>query len=282
VPLGQRDEQTFINYINGRQPGGGQGYLWAKHAPGIGVVYHWIANRRHENVATIVDGFRGILQSDGYAAYAQYAAQHDGVTLAACWSHTFRKFRDALTDEPASARAAMKLIGKLYELEEQWDREGIQPAERQQLRAKESVPIAGQLKAQIDVWAADMRIPKNKFREAVSYAAGQWPGLLECLKHGHTKLDTNLLESKFRAAKIGERNWMFVGHPEAGDKSAVLYTLLACCRIHRIEPRAYLTDVLERLVAAEHHPNPGLLESLLPWNWAGTHPQALVKELPRL
>jgi transposase len=90
------------------------------------------------------------------------------------------------------------------------------------------------------------------------------------------------LESKFRAAKIGERNWMFVGHPEAGDNSAVLYTLLACCRIHRIEPRSYLVEVLERLVAAEHHPEPELVESLLPWNWAVTHLEALVKEPPRL
>lgn len=272
-------DETFIRYINASKPGSGQGNFWAIQAPGYSMVYVWIANRRHENVDTLVNGFHGILQSDGYAAYANYAKAHPGVTLAACWSHTFRKFRDALQVEPVHAMKAMKLIGAMYELEEQWDKEGVQPDLRKELRAQKSMPIALELKALLDIWAADMSIPKNQLREAVKYTAGQWEALLECLSHGHIKLDTNLLESKFRATKIGQRNWMFIGHPEAGKKSAVLYTLLTSCRIHRINPSAYLTDVLTRLVPYENFPPKSVLEELLPENWAKAHPEALVKEL---
>ncbi len=69
---------------------------------------------------------------------------------------------------------------------------------------------------QSDGYAVEMTIPNNNFRVALNYTANQWPELLECLKHGHTRLDTNLLESKFRPTKIGAKNWMFIGHPDAG------------------------------------------------------------------
>ena len=271
-------DETFIKYINGRGPGIGQGYFWAINSPDLAMVFKWIANRRHENVPELVEGFNGILQSDGYAAYGNHAKGHDAITLAACWAHAFRKFRDALKDEPDPAKTAMHLIGKLYKLEEKWDVQGVTTAERKELRETESLPIAIELKAKLDDWAVDMSIPANKFRDAVAYTAGHWDALLECLRHGHTKLDTNLLESKFHPTKIGAKNWMFIGHPEAGEKSAIVYTLLACCRIHRINPEAYLTDVLEKLIPSDHSPSDELKESLLPWKWAIANPHHLVKE----
>ena len=81
MPSGRRDEQTFIKFINGQGPGLGQGYFWAIHAPGLAMVHHWIANRRHENAESLLTGFNGQLQSDGDAAYAKYAAKTPGVKL---------------------------------------------------------------------------------------------------------------------------------------------------------------------------------------------------------
>lgn len=260
-------DETFIQYINGNQPGGGQGYFWAIHAPGQSIVLKWINNRRHENVDTLIGGFEGILQSDGYAAYSNYAEDHPEVTLTACWAHTFRKFRDALEHEPAHAKGMMKLISDLYELEEKWDRNDVSPSKRKLLRQAESIPITKQIKAKLDAYAVDMTIPKNDFRLALNYMVKQWPQLLECFNHGHTRLDTNLLESKFRPTKIGAKNWMFIGHPDAGQKSAIIYSMLQTCTIHRINPRDYLTDVLEKLIPHDGRPPEALLEKLLPQNW---------------
>jgi hypothetical protein len=271
-------DETFINYINGRLPGGGQGYFWAKNVPKMAMIFKWIVNRRHENVAELLQGFTGILQSDGYAAYKKHADATEGITLAGCWSHAFRKFRDALSEEPVRAREVMTLIGKLYELEEQWDSDQVDETSRKQLRSEQSMPIADELKAKLDQWDSEMLMLKGDFRTAVGYIRNQWEALLECLRHGHTRLDTNLLESKFRPTKIGQRNWNFIGHPDAGQKSAIMYSILATCRIHRIEPRSYLTDVLEQLIAYDGEPPAQLLQSLLPWNWAQSHPQAIVKE----
>ena len=159
------------------------------------------------------------------------------------------------------------------------------PEQMHQFRSEQSIPIAEKLKVLLKAYALDLSIPQNAFREAISYTFGQWKGLMECLQHGHTKLDTNLLESKFRGSKIGEKNWMltvplagFIGHPEAGAKSAIIYTILTCCRINQIEPSAYLTDILEQLVPFDHSPTPELLESLLPWNWKQRHPEHHFKE----
>jgi hypothetical protein len=130
----------------------------------------------------------------------------------------------------------MKAIGALYDLEETWDREGVTDSARKRLRETESKPLAAAVKTKLDAYAADTTIPRGDFRDAVGYAAKNWDALMECLDYGHTRLDTNLLESKFRPTKIGTKNWMFIGHPAAGQKSAVVYTLLTCCRIHEIDP----------------------------------------------
>ena len=272
-------DETFIKYINGKGPGLGQGYFWAIHAPGKAMVYVWIDNRRHKNVDDLLVDFNGVLQSDGYAAYEKYAAKTPGVILAACWAHAFRKFRDAKGHEPDHAKRAMHLINRLYLLEEAWDEEQISDGERLLRRARESMPIAKDIKTTLDGWSVDFSISNNDFRKAVGYALGHWEALLECLRHGHTRLDTNLLESKFRPTKIGAKNWMFIGHPDAGQKSAIAYTLLNCCRIHRLNPQAYLSDVLEQLIPHDRNPPAALLETLLPWNWAQAHPEHIIKEL---
>jgi len=271
-------DETFIKYINGNTGGSGQGYFWAIHNPEQGIVLKWITNRRHENVETLIDGFSGCLQSDGYAAYSNYAATHPEVQLLACWSHLFRKFRDALEHEPTHAQEMMSLIGKLYKLEEQWKKDSIDAAERGQLRGQHSKPIIETIRNKLDAHSADMSIPNNAFRQAVTYAHNQWEALERCFEHGHNQIDTNLLESKFRPTKIGQKNWMHIGHPEAGEKSAIMYTFIASCRIHKINPQYYLTDVLEQLVAAYPEPPPSLLQKLLPKQWAQNHPDKLIKE----
>ena len=149
---------------------------------------------------------------------------------------------------------------------------------RELFRADQSKPLVEAIKTKLDAHAADTTIPKGEFREAVTYALNNWTALAECLDHGHTRLDTNLLESKFRPTKIGAKNWMFVGHPEAGHKSAVVYTLLNCCRIHQIDPQAYLLDVLGKLIPYDQNPPEELLEALLPEHWAKANPDHLVKE----
>jgi len=114
------------------------------------------------------------------------------------------------------------------------------------VRREKSLPILQQIKAQLDTDAA--RLPSTSaLGEAVNYALGQWSKLITYVDHGQTRIDNNLTEQAIRPAKLGAKNWLFIGHPDVGHRSAVIYTILESCRRHGVEPMAYLTDVLTRL-----------------------------------
>ena len=83
--------------------------------------------------------------------------------------------------------------------------------------------------------------------QAISYALNQWPALERFLEHGEVEIDNNLVENVIRPTAVGKKNWLFFGSAEAGQRSAVMYTLIANCRLHGVEPYAYLKDVLTRL-----------------------------------
>jgi len=63
---------------------------------------------------------------------------------------------------------------------------------------------------------------------------------------------------------VGKKNFLFVGHPEAGQRSAVIYSVLGSCRRHGINPAEYLQAVFERLPKA----TTSELKSLTPAAWA--------------
>jgi hypothetical protein len=62
-----------------------------------------------------------------------------------------------------------------------------------------------------------------------------------------SRLDNNLVENALRPSCIGKKNWLFIGHPDAGQRSAILYSLIVSCQRHGKDPLAYLRDLLTRL-----------------------------------
>ena len=111
--------------------------------------------------------------------------------------------------------------------------------------------------------------------EAVEYALNQWESLKRYLEHGKVEIDNNLIENAIRPTALGKKNWMFIGHPKAGWRSAVIYSIIESCRRHAIEPSAYLTDVLKRL------PDMNITEiaELAPANWKPTRNRRTARSL---
>jgi len=109
----------------------------------------------------------------------------------------------------------------------------------------------------------DLDLAKTGMADAVRYARGQWSKLREVFEHGEARIDNNLAEQAIRLTKLGMKNWLFVGSPNAGKTAAMVYTILECCRRHGVEPTAYLKDALEKL--------PNMManeaEQLTPSNW---------------
>jgi len=106
-------------------------------------------------------------------------------------------------------------------------------------------------------------LPKSPMGQAITYALNQWPSLERFLDHGEVEIDNNLVENAIRPTAIGKKNWLFFGSEEAGQRSAVIYTLIENCRRHGVEPCACLKDVLERLPGTTNQQ----VGQLTPQNW---------------
>ncbi|OAM87301.1 hypothetical protein AW736_23900 [Termitidicoccus mucosus] len=106
--------------------------------------------------------------------------------------------------------------------------------------------------------------PKSELGQAAGYLLGQWSALSGHVGHGQTRLDNNLVENAIRPTALGKKNWLFIGHPDAGQRSAILYSLIVSCLRHGKEPLAYLRDVLTRLPSMT---NQNDLGPLLPSRW---------------
>jgi hypothetical protein len=90
-------------------------------------------------------------------------------------------------------------------------------------------------------------LPQSLLGQAIDYALGQWPTLQVFLKDGRIEIDNNLVENAIRPTALGKKNWLFIGDADAGQRSAIVYTLIENCRRGRLDPFPYLRDVLTRL-----------------------------------
>ena len=118
---------------------------------------------------------------------------------------------------------------------------------------------------------APRALPKSALAKAVTYARNQWTALRRYTEDGRLTIDNNISERTLRHQAIGRKNWLFLGSEAAGPRAAVLYTILAGAKRHRIEPWTYVRDILLRL-----HADDQCLEDLLPDRWAAAHPEAIL------
>ncbi len=247
----------------------GQGYLWLISRPGGDVVFDWKLSRRHGELTGLVADFKGVLQADGYEAYEAHASARPEVVRVGCWAHARRKFAEAQGEDPKATRVALKLIGRLYRLEREWDAADAEAgrerdiATRARLRAAHFARSLRWLHALALALRSKHR-PKSGLGQAAAYLLGQWATLERHVEHGQTRLDNNLVENAVRPTKLGMKNWLFVGRPEAGQRSAILYSVIVSCLRHGVEPLAYLRDVLSRLPSMTNQDD---LEPLLPSRW---------------
>lgn len=186
-----------------------------------------------------------------------------GVERVACLAHCRRKFTDALQYAPAACRFIIKLIGTIYHFEKQCDALGLVPKVRALLRVQQLGMTLKLLKSVLDKLGAGR--PSAELVKACKYMIGQWDDLVKILDLGHVKWDNNAVENAIRPTAVGKKNWLFVGDPNAGQRSAVLYSIILTCQHLGIQPLDYLRDVFTRLPQISS--NKENIIPLLPHNW---------------
>jgi transposase len=257
-------DETPVRYQDPNLPGRcGQGYLWTALVPGKCVVYEWHASRAARCLDSLLGAdFAGKLQCDGYSAYPAFARDKSDVDLFGCWAHARRNFFEAQEQAPRVAGWFLNQIGLLYRWEEELRETRAGPVLRQVKRSSHHRMVIERLHRALTKLQTRY-LPQSPVGQAISYALNQWSLLERFLGHGEVEIDNNLVENAIRPTAVGKKNWLFFGSEEAGQRSAVLYTLIENCRLHGVEPYAYLKDVLERLPRCTNR----VVDQLTPAKW---------------
>jgi transposase len=264
-------DETPIDYL---EPGAGRtlkGFLWTGSRPGGDVFFDWHASRAAACLDSIVPvDFQGTVQCDGYAAYDRLAARpQKAIKLAYCWAHVRRKFNDALESSPKTAGWVVKQIQLLYRIESRLREIKAGPALRQAVRASQSKPVVERIKKACAMLILSKRfLPSSAMTNALEYAMAQMPGLNVYLEDGRVEIDNNLVENAIRPTALGKKNWLFIGEEQAGERSAIIYTVIESCRRRGLNPYAYLKDVLTQLPRMTIQQVP----EILPAVWAKPQP----------
>jgi len=254
----QADETPIrCNDPDEKRGGTSQGWLWVISRPSGDVVFDWRLSRRHGELTSLLEGYRGILQSDGYAAYPSFARERADVTWVGCWAHARRYFVEALEERPKAGQLVLRLIGRLYQWEREWDEAGVTENRAALRQVHFARPLYWLHRVVLGLRA--QALPRSLLGKACAYLLEHWAPLTAHLQHSQTRLDNNLIENAIRPSALGKKNWLFIGHPDAGQRSAIIYSLVVSCQRHGKDPMAYLRDVLTRLPAMTNRDDLGAL-----------------------
>jgi transposase len=266
-------DDTHVTVLGGDQPGSRKGRFWVYIGPTTIPydVYDFTEDRKRDGPARFLANYTGYLQADAFSGYDGIYAGSDGKILeVACWAHARRKFFDARSSSPAEASLVLQMIWRLYEVEDR--ARPLDDDARRALRQTQAAPILERLCEELDRLSSRL-LPKSALAQAVTYASNQWRALCRYTEDGRLTIDNNMSERRVRDQAIGRKNWMFLGSVEAGPRAAVLCTILAGAKRHRLEPWAYMHDVILQLAVDA---SPELLAGLLPDRWALAHPEHIL------
>ncbi len=265
-------------------PGAGKtkkAYVWAwarsHHDPHPGVIYEFCLGRGSQYPLAFLGGngppgrepaWQGTLITDQYGGYNAVldTKRYPQRKSAACAAHARRRFeelsRGGRAGHSASvvATEAMHRWARIYRAEAAFSE--MSHEERRQARQAVSRPLW----EEFEVWLKLQRtqvLDGSKIAEAIDYSLNAWDSLTLHLDDGAVVIDNNLIERQIKPWKLGAKNWLFAGSALAGQRAAVVMSLVQSAKLNGLDPWAYLRDVLARI---HMHPSQRL-EELLPHRW---------------
>ena len=239
-----------------------QGWYWVYHGPITEtVLFDYQPTRSRAGPEGLLDGFKGYLQTDGYAAYEKIGARAQ-ITHLGCWAHARREFDKALCNDPGRAGYALSHIQRLYAVERMARIQKLGPADRKELRLSQSLPIINDL----GKWMTGEYkkvLPKDSIGKAMAYCINRWDQLSAYLKDGSLEIDNNLVENQIRPVAVGRKAYLFAGSHEAAQRAAMVYSFLAICKKHEVDPFQWLRHTLENINTTKYKE----VRSLYPQNF---------------
>jgi transposase len=251
------------------------------------VFFEYVAKETSAAVSAMFKGYSGYVQADAKSVFdvlfrdpRERPPDDDDECVrieVACWSHARRKFWEAAIAKNAVAREALVRIGRIFDLDAAWRKNP--PAEIKRRRDVHMRPHMESFFAWADVEYERVREQRGSLRSALGYALRQKDALMRVLDDGRLLLDNNRSERELRKIAVGRKAWLFVGSDDHAESAGHLFSLVASCKLHALDPEAYFRDLFRVL---PHWPKDRYLE-LAPKFWAATrarlHPDQLAREL---
>ena len=244
--------------------------MWAYRGITIPLnVFDFTVSRHRDGPQLFFANYEGTLLGDCWWGFESIALESEGSILrAACHAHARRKVLESVS-YPQEAEQLLLWYQELYEIEDR-GRE-LSSSARLDLRQRESQPIWERLCGWLEELSnrtTNVILPKSDFSKALQYLRNHRVELSRYLADGDLPLDNNLTEQLMRQVAVGRKNWLFAGSVAGGERSAGFMTLVSSALRNDLDVWSYVNDVLHQLLD-------GLTdyESLLPWQWAQSHPE---------
>ena len=248
-----------------------RGHFWVLVAPERHVLFRYSKDHTKKAVDALLPGYKGYLVVDAHTVYDHLFA--DGTIIeVGCWAHCRRYFFKSLASDPLRAKAALAYISALFLIEREVAH--VSQSKRQQARKNRSSPLVDQFFLWCEKEAGSV-LDLSPISTAIGYARNQKLALMRFLDDPRLPLHNNISELNLRRQVIGRKNWLFCGSDDGAQVNTVFVSLLASCRLHQIEPLAYLRDLLCLLPSWPTH----RLLDLAPLCWPQTLQEAQTQQL---
>ena len=240
-----------------------KGQMWALVNPiSQLVLFDYSPSRATVNAVLMLKDYQGLLMADAYSGYIRLAKLMGiNITLLSCWAHCRRRFLES--QNPGNPDQVIKeiihRIAQLYQIEKQV--KGCSPRKKKKVR-KRSRTILGHLKIYLEE-KIQHYAPKESVAVSIQYCLNHWNALTQYTRYGIGIIDNNITERAIRPLTISRKNSLFLGSVEHAAGSALMYSLMECCRMHKVDPHAWLLDVMKRILSCPKDQ----LADLLPHKW---------------
>jgi transposase len=237
-----------------------KGFMWSFINDDY-ILYRYSRTRSGFTPSEVLKTSSGTLLADGFSGYNAVCTP-ERRTRAGCWAHARRKFFEA-KDMAPEAEYVLEKIKSLYQIEYDAANAGIIHSEvHRQLRIDRAGPLLVQLYDYL-LEQSGLHPPKSPMGKAITYVINNWKELSQFITDPVLPLDNNASERALRIIALGRKNYLFAGSDDAATNLAGLYSLVASCELHGINPEQYLADVLIRVHIHPHQQ----IEQLLPHRW---------------
>lgn len=269
-PILHADETTMKVLDEPDKKGKTKSYMWlyatGSHSKPI-FLYDYQPSRTKKHPKNFLQGYKGYLQTDGYAGYNAV----EDVTLVGCFAHARREFTDTLkalpkdaTTSETNAKAGLEFCNKLFKLERAYKKEKLSPEDRYERRLEKTEPLLQEFLSWLKTKEKQV-LPKTSLGKAIKYCLNQWTKLTAFMLDGRLEIDNNRAERAIKPFVIGRKNFLFSKSPKGAISSAIVYSVVETAKANNLNPFYYLTYLFEKL------PNIDLknleeLDQLLPWS----------------